>query len=278
MLHEETLKQIRERDWLEVVKNYSNPSVLTRKVRESIAEYLSHLTVFARKIPENELESFMPKDRLIELILSLLKERSFEDTPLSTIISGRGSPSDFAIHDDNVPNTRKAFLASSLAEISISHLMRQYRSLNPDPRLSVPVTDRLQELISMCKAIAETVERRKQDEKAIQENRDYLFKWEEIPGKDENRLLNFLESEHGQSYQKIEFAKENYDRTLLFKTRIGRQDIDMISGKIEINSDWKTANMTFDKDDKTIIHFKLNRDDNGTYLFKKKKVRDKESL
>lgn len=246
MLHHGTMKQLRDQNWLEFIKNDSNPSQLKQRIRDSVAEMLAQLTVFAQKIPEDESESYLPRDRIIKVVVSLLKEAKLEDVTMNNVFKGEIDLKDLAKFDQNIPNSRKAFLASSLAELSLSSMIRQYKSLYPNtPHLSGIVTDQLEKTISMCKEIAYKIELIKQNEISIKNNSNYLFKWEEIPGKDEYRFLDFLESEFGQAYEKIEFVKRNYDKTLWFNTRVGLQDIDIVSGKIEIDVNWKKAEMTF---------------------------------
>jgi hypothetical protein len=198
-------------------------------------------------------------------VTSLLKEGKLD---LSKAVTGDPPAEDIGVFDENIPNVRKGYLASSLAELSISSLARQYTWLHPNtPTLTKSITSHLEKTISMCKEIAYSIEQRNQNEKAIKENRDYLFKWEEIPGRDEVHFLDYLKSKFDLPYQKIKFVKDKYNKILTFRTRIGPLDIDVVNGNIEIDLEDKSATLCFENDLKNKINFKVRRNENGTYLF-----------
>lgn len=136
------------------------------------------------------------------------------------------------------------------------------------PTLASPAIEQLQKTISICKEIAYLTERNESVVIAEKENMNYLFKWEELPGMEEVRLLEYLESEFGQTYFMRKIEKEENDKILKFSTEITEGD--KVVGKITIDNDYKGATMTFDNDPKNEDRrtFVVLRENNCTYLFK----------
>ena len=164
----------------------------------------------------------------------------------------------------------KAQLAYKVIDVCLRFFIHAHESqLYNSPALASFVTEQLWKINSTCKDIAYNIELSENLKIAERKNMTYVFKWEELPGKDVSRLLDFLEEvfEHKQTYFATKIEKSRDNKVLIFSTKISEGD--KVSGKISIDADWKKAVMTFDDpNDDHKLTFIVMKENNLTYLFR----------
>lgn len=249
MLQNETQKKLKKYGWLKMMEKESNKSQALNRIRSQCNRMLDELVLLAEEVPEELVESFIPQKMMVEIMETLLKQPPKYEGEFSPL---------------------KAQLAYKVTDVCLRFFINAHESqLYNSPTLASFVTEQLWKIISTCKDIAYNIELSENLKIAERKNMTYAFKWEELPGKDVSRLLDFLEEvfEHNQTYFATKIEKSRDNKFLTFSTEISEGDI--VSGKISIESDWKKAVMTFDDpNDEHKLTFIVMRENNATYLFR----------
>lgn len=266
MLHNETRKKIIKYGWSRMLEKESNRSQAITRIKSLSNRMLSDLVLLAEEIPEEEVESFIPRESIATITRTLLRQRTGD------IVGIR----DFTTIGK--PTASRVQLAYLLNQISVQSLISEYELLfNNTPELASVVTEHLNKATSISRDIAYLIELNAKFAFAEKTDLGYLFKWEELPGKDDSRLLDYLEAEFGQTYFARKIEKSKDDQILIFSTQIGEGDI--VSGKIRLIDEKKKgahrrASLTFDENpNKDNREFIVMKDSNGTYVFKKQKIK-----
>jgi hypothetical protein len=260
LLQNETQRKIREYGWTEMLEKESNKSQAQTRIRSQINRMLSELILLSDQIPTEEAETFIPGKKVAEFVATILKQ----------------DPHYFGSVPKFKPSPSMMQLANLLTQICLKFFISAYETqFDNTPMLASPTTEQLQKTISICKEIAYLIERNQSVAVAEKANMICLFKWEELPGMDEVRLLDYLESEFGQTYFMRNIEKSKNDKILKFFTQISEGD--KVVGKITIDNDYKGAKMTFDNDpkDEDKRTFVVMRENNRTYLFKRRSQANK---
>jgi hypothetical protein len=254
LLQNDTRKKLGTHGWTKMLEKESNKSQTQARIRSQISRTLKELTLLADQIPAEEAETFIPGKSVAELIATILKQ--------DPEYFG-SSPPKFK------PPPAMMQLAYLLTQICMKFFISTHETqFDNTPTLASPAIEQLQKTVSICKEIAYLTERNESVVVAEKENRSYLFKWEELPGMDEVRLLDYLESEFGQTYFMKKIEKHEKNKIVRFYTQTSEGD--KVVGKITLDNDYKGATMTFDNDPKaedkrTLV---VMRENNYTYLFK----------
>jgi hypothetical protein len=250
--------------WSKMLEKESNRSQAITRIKSLSNRMLNDLLLLAEQVPEEEIELFIPREMIAALTRMLLRQRLKDVTkiPDPTTVSK--------------PSASRVQLAYLLNEISVQSLISEYKLLfNNTPELANVVTEHIQKATSISRDIVYLIELNEGIALAEKKNLGYLFKWEELPGKDVVRLLDYLELEFGQTYFAKKIEKNGNGKVLTFSTQIMEGDI--VSGKIKLMDEdkkggYRRAIMTFDDNPiKDRREFIVMNDNNGTYLFKSRR-------
>jgi hypothetical protein len=186
LLHKHHRKQLEELNWLQIEKKDSNPRMRLRRHKMSSITAINDLSLIAHKLPEDTVAEIFTYDRVKKLIGSVL---SREDSPdhLDTVGS-----SDL--------NSRRTYLAALLVEEGIKICIEKYLAQNREtPILTEATVGQLNQAIKICNEIAYMVDLPMRRER--EDNLQYQFNWNRVPGPDEDKFVKFIEDIFGSIYE-----------------------------------------------------------------------------
>lgn len=215
-------RKLIEQDWSEIEKQDSNPTQTWRRMRDQSIRAISDLTLLAKKIPEDKQDEIFDTKRIDELVVSILSSRK-----------------SYSFHD--VLNRRKAELAAVLVERGINTSIFHYSRLDRDtPSLIGPTLDHLRKSISICDDISYKLRLKNVEEEAEEMKYRYLFSWNNMLGKEKNRLLDFIISKTAnEPIQIIWTTLEHEGRKIQFNFQLGDElskDILIFTFQITLNN------------------------------------------
>ena len=186
MLHKSIRRELTEQNWLQVEKNDSNPRLKLRRLKDQSIRAINDLSLIARKLPEQtqtEIFDYEVLKRLIEAILNVNSDEHSDFT-------NAGS------------DPRRTYLGALLAEEGIKLCTRAYITQNREtPVLTDATVDQLNRTIKICNEIAYVMDLPGRTK--VRDNLQYLFNWNRIPGPDEAKFVDLIESKFGSLYQKF---------------------------------------------------------------------------
>ncbi len=169
-------KKLLEHNWEKIEKQDSNHTQAWHRIRKQSITALDDLILLAQKLPEGkqgQIFSTKKIDRLVSCLLSM---------------EGNHSSSNYL-------SSRKAELAALLVERGINVNVFHYSRLEQDiPSLIVPTVNHLKQSVSMCNDISYKIRLKNAEAEASEIKHEYLFSWNNMLGKEKNRLIDFIKS------------------------------------------------------------------------------------
>lgn len=157
-----------------------------RRHKEHSITAINDLSLIAHKLPENIVSEIFTYDRVKKLMESILSSENSPDH-LDTV-----SSSDM--------NSRRTYLAALLVEEGIKICIEKYVAQNREtPILTEATVGQLKQAIKICNEIAYMVDlpTRRESENDL----EYLFNWSRVPGADESKFVDLIESISGPIYK-----------------------------------------------------------------------------
>lgn len=174
MFRKSLRKKLIERNWREIEKQESNPTQTWHRIRDQSVRAINDLTLLAKKLPEDKQKEIFSMKIIDDLV--------------STLLTAGQNPS-----PSYVLSSRKAELAAVLLERSINLIIFHYSRLERDtPSLIEPTVYHLKQSISICNDVSHKLRLKNVEEEAEQMEHRYLFSWNNMLGKEKNRLLDFI--------------------------------------------------------------------------------------
>jgi hypothetical protein len=185
LLHKETRKALSERIWLQLKERDSNPRLTLMRLKKQSITAIDDISLLARKLPEDTLSGIFSYERLKKLIEAILWDKNSDEY---SDINNAG------------PDPRRTYLGALLAQEGIKLCTKAYLAQNREtPILTEATVDQLNKTIKICNEIAYLV-----DLPARKESKDdlqYLFNWSRVPGPDESKFVELIESISGPIYE-----------------------------------------------------------------------------
>jgi hypothetical protein len=199
-------RKLTEQNWSEIEKQDSNRTQTWRRIRDQSIRAISDLTLLARKIPEDKQDEIFGTKRIDELVISILRSRENYPSP-------------------NVLSRRKAELAAVLVERSINMNIFHYQKLEQDtPSLIEPTINHLKQTISICDDVSYKLRLKNVEREAEIMKHRYLFSWNNMLGKEKNRLLDFILSKTAnEPIQIIWSTLQHGNREIQFDFELGNE-------------------------------------------------------
>ena len=146
---------------------------------------IDDISLLARKLPEDTQSEIFNYERIKKLIDAILCNTNNDDNS-----DGNNAGSD----------SRRTYLGALLAQEGIRLCTKAYVEQNREtPILTETTVDQLNQTIKICNEIAYVVDLPKK--KVSKDNLQYLFNWSRVPGPDETKFVNFIESIFGSIYE-----------------------------------------------------------------------------
>ena len=145
---------------------------------------IDDLSLIAQKLPEKERSEIFNYERLKKLIQATLNVNNDEHSDLNKVGL----------------DPRQTYLAAMLAQEGIEVCTKVYIEQNREaPALTETTVDQLNKTIKICNEIAYLVDlpARKESKEDLQ----YLFNWSRVPGPDEAKFVDLIESTFGSIYE-----------------------------------------------------------------------------
>ena len=182
MLGKETRKKLTEQNWIDFIKQDSNPSQAWHRIRVKAHRALDDLTLLARKLPDDKQQEIFD-NKIRDLFSAIL-----------------GTPDDYISRTWNIPNLqspatdyRRTRLVAVLVNVALNWCIFQHRSLFTEtPEQSKLTIEQLERSKKICDELAYKLHMTKLEDDAREENLFYLFEWHKIKGEHKGRFQEFL--------------------------------------------------------------------------------------
>jgi hypothetical protein len=187
MLTKPMRKKISERNWFDIEKQDSNHTQTWQRLKNHSITAINDLILLANRLPEDKQKEIFSPTRIEALIAQIL------DVGILNL-----SHKDF--------NSRKSELAARLIKRGINLNVYQYVNSSSDtPSLIKPTLDHLKQTVSICDDISYKMKLKNiQEEEEVEgSNYQYLFSWNNMLTREENRLINLIASKTGEDFDGI---------------------------------------------------------------------------
>jgi hypothetical protein len=168
-----------------------------RRHKEHSITAINDLSLIAHKLPEEIVSEIFNYDRVKKLIESILNR---ENSPDHSDIVGSSDM-----------NSRRTYLAALLVEKGIKICIEKYVAQNREtPLLTEATVGQLNQAIKICNEIAYIVDLPARREP--EDNLQYQFNWNRVPGPDEDKFYKFIENIFGSIYENFkDDGIDNYE-------------------------------------------------------------------
>jgi hypothetical protein len=129
-------RRLSEHNWLDAIRTDSNRYQTWARLRKSANLALDDLSLLAERLPNEKQEEIFTYQRVHALTKNIIWQPTWETN-----------------HDER--DFRRTYLAAEIAEECITKCIKQYKKIEPDEVLAMPLLDKLQESIAACKHIAQ---------------------------------------------------------------------------------------------------------------------------
>ncbi|MGH9982498.1 MAG: hypothetical protein ACRD8W_00905 [Nitrososphaeraceae archaeon] len=169
-------KKLIEHNWEAIERESSNPTQAWHRVSKQCTTALDDLILLAQRIPESKQREIYSTKKIDQLLCSLLMMEENHSSSYS-------------------PSPRKIELAALLVERGINMNVFHYSRLEQDtPSLIGPTVNHLRQSVSMCNDISYKIRLKNAEAEAREIKHEYLFSWNNMLGKEKNRLIDFIKS------------------------------------------------------------------------------------
>ena len=261
MLGNSLRKRLSEQNWINIIKEDSNPTQTWNRGRDKVNRGINDIILLAQKLPNDKQEELFNINNIKKIAVYLLQ--SVEDD-----------------RDYDEIRCTKNTLSGILAEKGLLKCMSQYNKIiQKRPELSEATTTQLQKAISICNAIALEIESRQYEND--NENLIFLFEWNKIcrSDDDDNKLKQLLVREFDIKtwIESAHIEKSHNDNTISI---IPAESNNRSSISIKLNDMKTSARLSVCNDyDNEVSHknlvVKINDGTLSVYTRKNKKYKNK---
>ena len=259
MLGNRVRKQLSDHNWLDLMRQESNPTQTWKRTQIQVQKAIDDLVLLADSLPDDKQEQIFNYENINRLISSILRQPFWIDSD----------------HDEL--DGRRIQLAALLVEVSLKMCIAQYKTIiEKDEILSAANISLLQNAINLSNHIALKLQLQERELKTKNENLIFLFNWNNILHSDNSsRLRQFLKRgfDLKEWIESAMIKKTEDDKTISFNAKEENNNLTSISIKLNDNKTGATLSI-YDKYGNEQYNKKLIiKDENGNLNVYAKKTK-----